>query len=93
MNKETLHPNEIRDYITRAPKAWFFRDGRMVNTSHVRLKWLADIAQGTLHEKINRRAGICLSHEPWKYPVGSSIRRNGRNKLRKRGLKPMMHSI
>jgi hypothetical protein len=87
MKEEKLHPNEIRDYLTRAPKRWAYNGFGMVNNTFVRLKWLTGIACGTLHEKINRRAGIVFEYKPWKYPVGSSIRRNHRNNLRKRGLK------
>lgn len=82
-----LHQNEIRDYIQRAPKKWIFRGHQMVNTSHVRLKWLAEIAQGTLNERINRRAGCEDKWIPWKNPVHSSCRRHHRNELRKKGLR------
>lgn len=88
-----MNQNEIRDYIERAPKKWRFDGGRMINSTHARLKWLCSIAQGTLDEKINRRAGIDDSYKPWKYPVGSSIRRNYRNQLRKRGLKSFAHRL
>ncbi len=82
-----LHTNEIRDYIARAPKRWQFNGDQMVNTTYVCLKWLTSIAAGSLHDKINRRAGIVVEWRPWTYPVQSAIRRNHRNKLRKRGLK------
>ena len=75
---EELDQNEIRDYINRAPKRLRFDGGRMVNTTHVRLKWLAQIAIGTLNERINRRAGQADQWTPWKNPVGSAIRRHGR---------------
>lgn len=93
MNNKELHPNEIRDYLARAPKTWYFKDHHMVNTSFVRLKWLTGIAAGTLHEKINRRAGIVDAYQPWKYPISSSIRRNHRNNLRKRAVTSMLHRI
>ena len=54
---ETLETNEIRDYLKRAPKRMYFDGRRMVNTMHVRFKWLSEIAIGTLDERINRRAG------------------------------------
>lgn len=88
-----MNQNEIRDYIERGPKKWRFSGGQMVNTTHVRLKWLCEIAHGTLDGKINRRAGIVDLYMPWKYPVGSAIRRHHRNQLRKRGLKSFVHRI
>lgn len=81
-----LHANEIRDYVARAPKKWEFRGSQMVNHTHVRLVWLSSIARGTLHERINRRAGITSPWRPYCNPVTSAIRRNGRNNLRKAGL-------
>jgi hypothetical protein len=82
-----MHSNEIRDYIERAPAKWQYTGGRMVNTTHVRLKWLSDLARGTINEKINRRAGVEDKFLAWKFPVDSACRRNHRNNLRKRGLK------
>jgi len=73
-----IDQNEIRDYVRRAPKRMFFDGMRMVNTMHVRLKWLSSIAMGTLDERINRRAGMPDKWDPWKNPVGSSIRRHAR---------------
>ena len=71
--------NEIRDYIERAPKRrWKFDGFCMVNNTHVRFKWLADIARGTLDCKINRRAGIVTEKSFFKYPIGSSIKRHAR---------------
>ena len=82
-----MNPNEIRDYIERAPKRWTFSGGRMVNHTHVRLKWLADLARGPIDERINRRAGMSDEWMPWKDPTNSAIRRNHRNALRKRGIR------
>lgn len=87
MKSVQLQTNEIRDYVTRAPKRWHFNGSSMVNNTYVRLKWLTEIATGLLHDKINRRAGIIFEFTPWKYPVQSSIKRNHRNNLRKRGLR------
>lgn len=84
---QTIHSNEIRDYLLRAPKRLQFRDGRIVNTTHVRLKWLADIARGDLDTRINRRAGIEDTWKIWGNPVYSACRRHHRNQLRKRGSK------
>lgn len=86
-----MNPNEIRDYIERAPKKWCFDGSRMVNTTHARLAWLSSIAQGTLDQKINRRAGIDDTFKPWKYPVGSAIRRQHRNQLRRHGQRCLSH--
>lgn len=53
MNIDT---NEIRDYLNRAPRKWEYRDGRMLNNTHARLKWLSEIAIGSIDQRINRRA-------------------------------------
>lgn len=82
-----MHQNEIRDYLQRAPKKWFYDGLSMVNTTHVRLKWLSEIARGTLNERINRRAGIVEAWKPFTYPVGSACRRHHRNEMRKRGVR------
>jgi hypothetical protein len=77
--KTGLHPNEIRDYLARAPKRWQYQhDGSMVNNTGARLKWLVTLCQGTLDERINRRAGILDTWLPWKKPVRSAIARNQR---------------
>lgn len=75
---EALETNEIRDYLKRAPKRMYFDGRRMVNTMHVRLKWLSEIALGTIDERINRRAGNPSRWEPWRFPVASAIRRHAR---------------
>ena len=93
MSKNDLHPNEIRDYIQRAPKKWEFRGQQMVNNTYPRLVWLSTLARGTIHEKINRRAGIEHPYAPWHYPTGSAIRRNHRNNLRKQGTRSLAHLI
>lgn len=82
-----MHTNEIRDYIQRAPKRWQYQhDGSMVNNTGARLKWLCTLCQGTLNERINRRAGIVEAWIPWKNPVHSSVRRNQR-KANKKGFR------
>lgn len=90
MSKE-LQTNEIRDYLERAPKRWHFSGSNMVNNTGPRLTWLASLSHGTVHERINRRAGVTDPWIPWKYPVGSAIRRNYRNKLRKLGTRSLAH--
>jgi hypothetical protein len=88
-----MHQNEIRDYLERAPKKWNFDGRRMVNNTHVRFVWLADLARGPLDERINRRAGLIAEPLPWKHPVHSSCRRHHRNELRKQGRRSQMHLI
>jgi len=84
-----LDTNEIRDYLRRAPKRWSFDGGRMINTTHVRLKWLADIARGPIDERINRRAGLESPWRPFHNPALKSITRNRRRRLVKQGKRPM----
>ncbi len=93
MPTSNLHPNEIRDYINRAPKRWEFRGHQMVNNTFPRLVWLSTLARGTLNERINRRAGITDSFVPWKFPIGSAIRRHRRNILRKMGTPSLRHRV
>lgn len=82
MNQQVLDQNEIRDYIARAPNKWCFNGRVMVNNSRVRLIWLSDIARGTLHEKINRRAGIKDEWHPWKMsPAVAAMQRHQRRQL------------
>lgn len=80
--------NEVRDYINRAPARFEFNGFQIVWNTHSRLKWLADIARGTIHERINRRAGIVDVYEPWKTsPVMKSQSRHRINEFRKRGIR------
>lgn len=80
-----MNQNEIRDYIERAPKKWHFTGRRMVNNTHARFKWLADIARGPVDCRINRRAGIIDEWRPWNNPVFKSVARH-RRKQRARAL-------
>ena len=84
-----IHTNEIRDYLRRAPKRWHFDGGRMVNTMFVRLKWLSDIARGTIDDRINRRAGLESPWRPFHDPICKSITRNRRRQLIRLGKRPM----
>lgn len=77
--------NEIRDYIERAPKRFSFNGTRMLNHSHTRLRWLSELAYGTIDDKINRRAGITPAWRPFWNPIQSAIRRNKRRQLQKSG--------
>ena len=76
-----LHPNEIRDYLARAPHRFHFDGMRMVNNNATRFAWLASIASGTLDQRINRRAGIADDYKPFKYPIYSSQKRHYRRQL------------
>lgn len=81
-----MNTNEIRDYIERAPRRIKFDGCRMVNTTHVRLTWLASIARGTLDQKINRRAGLAERFKPFHNSVESAFRRHLRRQWRLRGM-------
>ncbi len=78
MTRSEIHPNEIRDYLERAPMRWSFDGKRMINHTGPRLKWLHELCRGTLHERINRRAGLIDEWRPFSNPVLSSIRRKER---------------
>lgn len=73
-----LNGNEIRDYVERGPKRRAYSGSRVVNNTRARYIWLADLARGTLNERINRRAGVREEPKPWAFPVGSSTRRHRR---------------
>lgn len=79
-----LHENEIRDYLARAPKRWHFNGACMVNNTRARYKWLESLCQGTLNERINRRAGLVEQRFPWGNPVHSAVRRHRRKVLKQK---------
>lgn len=81
-----LHTNEIRDYLARAPKRWQFNGMGMVNNTGARLRWLETICRGTLHERINRRAGIVQEYAPWRHlnPAQRSVRRHWRKEQKRK---------
>ena len=81
MNQEK---NEIRDYLARAPRRFHFDGRRMVNNTGARFTWLATLASGTIDQRINRRAGIDDTYQPFKYPVYSSQKRHHRRQMIKR---------
>jgi len=82
MKSLDIHPNEIRDYVQRAPKRWSFDGSRMINQTGVRLKWLHSLCMGTIDERINRRAGLIDEWRPFSNPAHSAVRRKERrNKL------------
>jgi|JI10StandDraft_1071094.scaffolds.fasta_scaffold421056_2 hypothetical protein len=66
--------NEIRDFLNRAPKRFAFNGQRVVYSTHARLKWLADIARGTIDERINRRAGTHFKEHPWPHTPTNKAR-------------------
>ena len=83
----TLDHNEIRDYINRAPKRVRFDGKQIIWNTAARLKWLADIARGSIDDRINRRAGVVDAHGPWKpCPVYKAKQRNRVNAFRKCGV-------
>lgn len=82
---QDIDTNEIRDFINRAPKKWEFRGQYMVNNTYARLKWLSEIAYGTIHAKINRRAGVQDTYRPFHNVTYHAIRRHNRNERRKLG--------
>jgi hypothetical protein len=86
----SLPTNEITDYLQRAPKKFYFNGTSMVNTSHIRLKWLSGMASGTIDQKINRRAGIDEQWKPFHNPVQKSRQRQHSNQLRKLGQRSMV---
>jgi hypothetical protein len=83
-----INQNEIRDYIERAPKRCYF-DGRgIVWNTHARLVWLASLVRGSIHERINRRAGIVEKWCIWKLdPVAKAHKRHRNNEFRKKGIR------
>lgn len=80
-----MHANEIRDFMMRAPRRITFNGAGIVNNSHVRYRWLAELAYGSIHERINRRAGQTEMWKPWCNPLYKAMARNQR-KLKKHGL-------
>ena len=86
--EKSLDINEIRDYINRAPPRCEFNGHQIVWHTHSRLEWLASIAQGTIHERINRRAGDLDVFKPWNLnQTFKASKRHRRNEFRKRGIR------
>lgn len=72
-----LNVNEIRDFLARAPKR-FYRSGAYCrNPAAVRYRWLAEISEGSIDHRIERRAGV-RSNPDYVKPIQKSIRRNAR---------------
>lgn len=79
--------NEIRDFLHRAPPRRVFNGLTVVYHTVPRLKWLMEISTGTIHERINRRAGISDDEwVPWAVPKEWKAKhRHMKNELRKQG--------
>lgn len=92
----TLHQNEIRDFLQRAPRRnWCFVGDHLVNYEGCRRLWFASILRGTIDERINRRAGLkvfaAVPYAPWRGAY-SAIKRNKRRELQRCGLRSFCHA-
>lgn len=78
-----LAVNEIHDYLQRAPARSTVDQltGKVRWHTHARLTWLADLARGTIDERINRRAGIVPDpFKPFHCTTQSAVRRHARRR-------------
>ena len=83
-----IHPNEIRDFVNRAPRPFVFEGQRILDMSRVRGTWLSEMASGSIDDRINRRAGIKKTKLFYKTnTIFASVRRNHRNEMRKIGIR------
>lgn len=84
-----IHPNEIRDFVNRAPRPFVFEGQRILDMSRVRGTWLSEMASGSIDDRINRRAGFKKGGKPFykTNPIWASVRRNHRNEMRKIGIR------
>jgi len=83
-----LQANEIRDFLSRAPCSNVYDGNRIINYTNVRHEWLDSIHSGSIHARINRRAGICPDTKDTFAPharILSSIRRNKRRCFQRNG--------
>lgn len=90
-----FHPNELRDFALRAPKPVEFDGRRIVNHERVRHAWLEEMFSGSIHERINRRAGVKVATAPFYAPwrgVRSAIQRHIRRELQKAGFRNVCHA-
>lgn len=72
-----LNDNEIRDFLARAPKR-FYRSGVYChNPAVARYRWLAEISEGSIDHRIQRRAGVQPDPD-YVTSIQKSIRRNAR---------------
>lgn len=90
-----LLQNEIRDFLQRAPRRnWCFVGDHLINYEGCRSLWFASLLQGTIDERINRRAGLkvfaAVPYAPWRGPY-SAIKRHKRRQLQRCGLRSFCH--
>lgn len=93
MKSTDLDPNEIRDFLNRAPKRMRFDGKKIVFSTHARLNWLADIARGTINERISRRAGIQDVWRPFYEPISKARARHRRRQMKIAGTPSLVHCI
>lgn len=93
MTTTELDPNEIRDFLQRAPKRMRFDGSRMVFATHSRLAWLASIARGSINERINRRAGIQDTWRPFYEPISKACARHRRRQMKIAGTPCLVYCI
>ncbi|MCK9987775.1 MAG: hypothetical protein AzoDbin1_04247 [Azoarcus sp.] len=90
-----FHPNELRDFALRAPKPVEYDGCRIVSHERVRHAWLEEMHSGSIHERINRRAGVKVFAAPFYAPwrgARSAIKRHIRRELQKAGLRSICHA-
>ena len=79
--------NEIRDFLARAPRRWKFNGCAMENYDNVRKTWLDEIRQGTIDERINRRAGYAVHkapfYAPWRGSAEAALYRKKRKEFKR----------
>lgn len=81
-----MHINEIRDYADRAPRRRQIFGKRLVNNTRARFVWLAELAKGTLDERINRRAGVVEPYRAWPEDPVRRARARRERKLSRKGI-------
>lgn len=87
--------NELRDFALRAPKPVEFDGHRIVNYERLRRAWLEEMHSGSIHERINRRAGVKVLVAPFYAPwrgARSAIQRHIRRELKRAGFRSICHA-
>ena len=76
-----MQPNEILDFLERAPAPRVFDGYRLLDMSRVRQLWLSEIFSGDIHARINRRAGGTVQPRSFykPNPIFASVRRHARH--------------
>ncbi|NMG29571.1 hypothetical protein [Aromatoleum evansii] len=90
-----FHSNELRDFALRAPKPVEFDGLRLVSHERVRHRWLEEMHSGSIHERINRRAGVKVFNAPFYAPwrgTRSAIQRHIRRMLQIAGFRSICHA-